>query len=165
MKSFSDVNVSHFCCGSSLRTVKTTSTGSTLMTSCRIGGTPSTAASRCRTSTASSTSKVTEATSSFPFRAVKHQKKINSFNLSLYFLLFTFYLELISRSFLCRRPDEHVEAALVRSEGRDLPVVPGQAGGSEAGLAAQEGRRLVHAVPPKLEAPLVRAAAEQADVL
>lgn len=57
-----------------------------------------------------------------------------------------------------------MEAALVRSEGRDLPVVSGQAGGSEAGLAAQEGRGLVHAVPPQLETPLVRAAAEQAHV-
>lgn len=67
--------------------------------------------------------------------------------------------------FLSRWPDEHVEAALVRAEGRDLPVVSGQAGGPEAGLAAQEGRGLVDAVPPKLEAPLVRAAAEQAHVL
>ena len=53
----------------------------------------------------------------------------------------------------------------MRAEGRDLPVVSGQTGSLEAGLAAQEGRRLVHAVPPKLEAPLVRAAAEQTHVL
>ncbi len=58
-----------------------------------------------------------------------------------------------------------MEAALVRPQRRDLPVVPGQAGSSEAGLAAQEGRGLVHAVPPQLEAPLVRSAAEQAHVL
>lgn len=64
-----------------------------------------------------------------------------------------------------RRPDEHVEAALVRPEGRDLPVVPRQAGGAQAGLAAQEGRRLVHAVAAQLEAALVRAAAEQTHVL
>lgn len=44
-------------------------------------------------------------------------------------------------------------------------MVPSQAGGVEAGLAAQEGRRLVHAVPPQLEAPLVRAEAEQTHVL
>lgn len=53
----------------------------------------------------------------------------------------------------------------MRSEGRDLPVVSSQAGGSKTGLAAQEGRGLVYAVPTKLEAPLVRAAAEQAHVL
>lgn len=72
---------------------------------------------------------------------------------------------LTSHIFLTRGSDEHVEAALVCSEGRDLPVVSSQAGGSEAGLAPQEGWRLVYAVPTKLEAPLVRAAPEQTHVL
>lgn len=53
----------------------------------------------------------------------------------------------------------------MRPQGRDLPVVPVEAGGPQAGLAAQEGRRLIHAVPAELEEALVRPPPVQAHVL
>lgn len=64
-----------------------------------------------------------------------------------------------------RWPHEHLETPLVRPQGRNLPVVPLQAGGPQARLAAQEGRRLLHAVQEKLEEALVRPPPGQADVL
>lgn len=131
---------------SSSRTARTTRSGWTRRTSCRPGGTRSTAASPCPTSTASCTSKVRP---SVRPSAGAHLPGAHA----------------SPQPLLPRGPDEHLEAALVRPQGRDLPVVPGQAGGPEAGLAAQEGRRLVHAVAPQLETPLVRAAPEQAHVL
>lgn len=64
-----------------------------------------------------------------------------------------------------RWPHEHLETPLVRPQGRNLPVVPLQAGGPQARLAAQEGWRLLHAVQEKLEEALVRPPPGQADVL
>lgn len=58
-----------------------------------------------------------------------------------------------------------MEAPLVCAEGRDVSVVSEQAGGSEAGLAAEKGGRLVNTVTPQLETPLVCPASEQTYIL
>lgn len=65
----------------------------------------------------------------------------------------------------CRWPHDPVAPPLVRPEGRDLHVVPGQAGLGQVRLALQEGRGDVHLVTPQLEDALVRPARLQTHVL